>query len=110
MPVSYTHLERIAIHIVPLNGADRTWPSNIVGDAKLFPFRIAGLAAFVFQHLRFICGDLIICHHNATPVPAILSIEQVHCVHSRAASCEEVNDEGIRLIGNKETYRVMDRI
>ena len=81
-----------------------------MGDAKLFPFRIAGLAAFVFQHLRFICGDLIICHHNATPVPAILSVEQVHCVHSRAASCEEVNDEGIGLAGNKKTDSVTDGI
>ena len=81
-----------------------------MSDAELFPFCIARLIAFVFQHLRLICGDLIVGHHNATPVPAILSVEQVHCVHSRAASCEEVNDEGIRLIGNKETYRVMDRI
>ena len=81
-----------------------------MSDAEFFPFRIAWLIAFVFQYLCFICGDLIVRHHNATSVPTILSVEQIHCVHSRAASCEEVNDEGIGLVGDKETYRVMDCI
>ena len=36
-------LERIAVYIMPLNSADRARPSDIVGNAKLFPFRITGL-------------------------------------------------------------------
>lgn len=86
--------ERLSVYILSLNRTNCTRPSDIVGDAELFPFRITGLIAFVFQHLCFICGDLIIRHHNATSVPTILSVEQVHCMHGRAAACEEVNDEG----------------
>lgn len=39
-------------------------------------------------------------------MPTILGIEEIHGVHSRATPCEEINDEGVGLVGDKEAKGV----
>ena len=93
-----------------LDGADRARPSDIAGDAELFPFLIAGLESALGHFLRLRVGNLVVGHHDAAAMPVILGVEEIHGVEGGAGTGEEVNDEGVGFVSNEEANSVIDRV
>ena len=70
-------LERFPVHIMALDRADGARPSDIAGDAKLFPFRIAGLESALGHFLCLCVRHLVVGNENTPAMPAILRIQKV---------------------------------
>lgn len=83
---------------MPLDGTDRAWPSNIVGDAKLFPFRIAGLIAFYSKKFLEDHRDEIIIHKSAKAAFDELGVKQIPKVKTLGAEYADV------LAAKKQAY------
>ena len=90
-----------------LNRADRARPSDIAGDAELFPFLITGLESALGHFLRLRVGHLVVCHHDAATMSAILGIEEIHGVEGGAGSGKEVYYKGIWFVCHEEVNRVL---
>ena len=103
-------LQRHTLHIDALDRASGSRPSNILRDALLLPFFLARLYAALRKILRLIRRNLVVRNENAPPISTILRIQQIDRMKRRPRSREEIENQRIRLIGNKETNRVMNGI
>ena len=103
-------LQRHTLHIDTLDGTSGSRPSDVLRNALLLPFILARLYAALRKVLRLIRRNLVVRNENAPPIPTILRIQQIHRMKSRPRPREEIENQRIRLIGNKETNRVMNGI
>ena len=97
----------IAFYVVSFDAAYSTRPCNVTGNAEFFPFFITGMVTTIRKRLCLIRGYLVICNHNTTAASTILSIEKIYSVKRSARTCKKVNYQGVRLIGNKESNRIL---
>ena len=103
-------LDWVSIHIHTKNGAFCTWPVHIASDAKLLPFLITLVQTFGSECLFLLGTHLIVGHHDATAMSAILLIQEINSMKGCTTAREEIENESIGIVGYEETDGIVDGV